>query len=133
MSLCFHVMNKAKSTNTHPPLQISSNYFTLFSVCPSNTHGLNCAGTCDCVAANTKDATQTCDIVTGVCDCKTTTGGTPAWNGTRCEFDVDECATGTHGCESQPNQGCHNLNGSFECSCVLGYTRDNAGNCIQSK
>ena len=88
---------------------------------------MNCSQSCDCVAAHSNDVTQTCNITDGTCDCLA------MWTGTRCELDVNECEEGTHGCESEPNQGCHNTNGSFECSCLLDYTRDTAGNCVLSK
>ena len=98
-----------------------------FTACTSNTYGVNCTETCDCIASHTNNVDQTCDTVTGACDCES------GWNGPRCEEDINECAENTHGCESKPNQGCHNTNGSFECSCELGYTKDVADNCVQSK
>ena len=98
-----------------------------FSVCSSNTYGVNCAENCDCMDSHTNDTTQTCDALTGACNCQA------GWNGTRCETDIDECAGNTHGCHSQQNEGCHNLEGSYNCSCFLGYQRDNSGNCVESK
>ena len=31
--------------------------------------------------------------------------------------DIDECGLGIAGC----SQNCANVNGSFECSCIMGY------------
>ena len=36
--------------------------------------------------------------------------------------DIDECASGIHGCS--PDAECKNVNGSYKCSCKLGYSRD---------
>ena len=33
--------------------------------------------------------------------------------------DVDECTDGTHGCNE--NATCRNLNGSYECTCNVGF------------
>ena len=38
--------------------------------------------------------------------------------------DIDECAEGTAHCE----QTCINTNGSFECTCVDGYTLNKGDN-----
>ena len=97
--------------------------FTVFSACPTNTYDYNCTGTCDCLAANTKNPTQTCYRTTGVCDCL------PTWSGTRCETDVDECTLGTDDCATKPNTACNNVDGGFECNCVAGYQKTAQGNC----
>ena len=36
--------------------------------------------------------------------------------------DIDECASGIHGCS--PDAECKNVNGSYKCSCKLGYSGD---------
>ena len=36
--------------------------------------------------------------------------------------DIDECATGEHTCDL--NADCSNINGSFTCSCISGYSGD---------
>ena len=48
-----------------------------------------------------------------------------------CSSDIDECDEGTSHCQ----QTCTNTNGSFECSCVNGYTLNMADNktCIIGK
>ena len=101
--------------------------FPFFSACSGDTHSTNCSQTCDCVNANAADSAQSCDHVTGVCQCKST------WTGTRCETDIDECTEGTDQCETIPNRGCHNFDGGFECSCNLGYELISNGSCIESK
>lgn len=61
-------------------------------------------------------------------DCKLTPDGATCYcppgqvtvNATQCT-DYDECALDEHTCD----QMCHNTFGSFECSCVPGYTRNN--------
>ncbi|XP_058015730.1 epidermal growth factor-like protein 7 isoform X1 [Ahaetulla prasina] len=41
----------------------------------------------------------------------------PGWTGRCCQTDVDECATGKHGCR----QLCINTAGSYRCTCHPGY------------
>ncbi|XP_032088742.1 epidermal growth factor-like protein 7 isoform X2 [Thamnophis elegans] len=41
----------------------------------------------------------------------------PGWTGRCCQTDVDECATGKHGC----SQLCINTAGSYRCTCHPGY------------
>ena len=36
--------------------------------------------------------------------------------------DIDECASRTHDCS--PDAECENINGSYKCSCKLGYSGD---------
>lgn len=102
---------------------------TIFSVseCSNDTYGENCQSSCDCENNNAVNPGQSCDHVTGTCRC------TAYWNGTRCETDIDECSAGTSNCESLPNQGCHNIQGGFVCSCLLGYTADDNGDCVLGK
>ena len=100
---------------------------SFFSACSGQTFGNNCSNTCDCVHENTLASTQSCNHVTGVCECLTT------WNGSRCEKDIDECAVGTSQCGSIQNQGCYNTEGSFKCSCFIGYEDTSNGGCDASK
>lgn len=103
-------------------------YFTFsFAECSNNTYGKECANTCDCVNSNAIVSSQSCNHVTGICECRNT------WTGTRCETDVDECALGTSNCDSLPNRGCHNTIDGFQCSCFVGYETDNSGNCSESR
>ena len=98
-----------------------------FSACSSNMYGNNCSETCNCMAGHTNNADQTCDTVTGTCDCQS------GWNGSRCENDINECRINTDGCEDHPNQNCVNTDGLFFCDCYLDYSRDVSGNCIESR
>lgn len=41
------------------------------------------------------------------------------FEGTRCDIDINECARGTAGCDI--NAACLNTNGSYSCTCHLGY------------
>lgn len=43
-----------------------------------------------------------------------------AFEGPACELDVDECATGTHGCLG-PSSRCVNMAGWYYCACSPGY------------
>ncbi|GAA6219632.1 vitamin K-dependent protein S [Lates japonicus] len=56
------------------------------------------------------------------CMCK------PGWKGPRCEDDIDECTDAEFlaGC----NQKCHNLPGSFHCTCEEGYFISDEINCV---
>ena len=91
--------------------------------CPLNTFGYNCTGTCNCTTKNTSNSTQTCDLVTGFCNCL------KGWTGSLCETDVDECATETHDCTTQSNTECNNIDGGFECLCVAGYQKNLQDTC----
>ncbi|XP_053408702.1 uncharacterized protein LOC123559399 isoform X2 [Mercenaria mercenaria] len=91
--------------------------------CSNNTYGVNCGTSCNCVRSNTVNPTQSCDHINGTCYC------TPFWEGARCETDVHECLRNTDNC-TRENEGCHNTEGGFNCSCLLGYTRDSNDNCV---
>jgi hypothetical protein len=73
---------------------------------------------CNCVANNTITPSQSCDHINGTCYCS------PFWTGTQCEVDIDECTLNTDNCTGE-NEGCHNIEGGFMCSCLVGYIRDN--------
>ncbi|WAR05736.1 FBN1-like protein [Mya arenaria] len=86
--------------------------------CSNGKFGENCAQTCACNMTNT----DSCDKVTGNCQCK------PVWNGTTCNEDVDECNMGGPGpCAVKKNTTCNNTYGSYECNCVSGYQEDATG------
>ena len=38
--------------------------------------------------------------------------------------DVDECLTGTHNCSAQNNEICVDIEGSFDCICAEGFSRE---------
>ncbi|KAL4229260.1 Mucin-4 [Mactra antiquata] len=96
----------------------------LCQACSSDTFGNNCGSNCDCVNSNTINPGQSCDHVTGTCQCTT------FWTGTRCQTDVDECVLGTSNCDAIANQGCHNTEGGFQCSCLVGYSSNTDGDCV---
>lgn len=105
--------------------QSSSMLVVFFVECSGNTFGVNCTSQCDCIANNTVDAAQSCNHVTGICECQR------GWEGTKCEMDIDECASSPGPC-TEPNTGCHNVDGSYTCSCLRGY-ENSTGTCIASK
>ena len=47
----------------------------------------------------------------------------------RCD-DIDECREGIARCG--PNSHCVNTDGSYECTCSRGYTRDSHSGCVQT-
>ena len=49
------------------------------------------------------------------------------WQGTVCDEDTDECK-GDDICAYKSNSHCHNTNGSFSCSCNVGF-EDNKDQC----
>jgi hypothetical protein len=70
------------------------------------------------VANNTITPSQSCDHINGTCYCS------PFWTGSQCEVDIDECTLNIDNCTGE-NEGCHNIDGGFMCSCLVGYIRDN--------
>uniref|UniRef100_A0A2C9JEB6 Uncharacterized protein n=1 Tax=Biomphalaria glabrata TaxID=6526 RepID=A0A2C9JEB6_BIOGL len=89
--------------------------------CNSTHYGPNCAHQCTCMMTNTAD----CNDVNGTCTCK------PGWTGTNCDQDIDECAINSSFCTNS-NESCHNLNGSAECICKVGYYRPTTGDACQA-
>ncbi|XP_052815880.1 uncharacterized protein LOC128242674 isoform X2 [Mya arenaria] len=73
-----------------------------------------CHGCTHCVTNHT----AYCDNFDGVCHCK------PAWNGSVCSDDVDECVD-IGVCDAVPNTGCFNLDGGYECSCFRNFVKEN--------
>jgi len=71
-----------------------------------------------------------CTYFTAVCQQKCLNGGVctrpdvcscpNAFEGPACELDVDECATGAHGCLG-PSSRCVNMAGWYYCACSPGY------------
>ena len=81
-----------------------------FAVCSQGFYAENCTTPCACNMTNTAD----CNVITGVCSCKS------GWNGTTCNIDIDECADGTNTCNTTAYQGCRNTDGSYQCYCLYG-------------
>ncbi|KAI8737995.1 multiple epidermal growth factor domains protein 6, partial [Biomphalaria glabrata] len=89
--------------------------------CNSTHYGPNCAHQCNCMMTNTDD----CNNVNGTCTCK------PGWTGTNCDQDIDECAINSSFCTNS-SESCHNLNGSAECICKVGYYRPTTSDACQA-
>ncbi|XP_053387695.1 uncharacterized protein LOC123541782 [Mercenaria mercenaria] len=94
------------------------------SQCTDNTFGENCTETCNCNLANSVKVSQTCDTVSGKCQCKAN------WKGNTCDTDVDECSDGIHICKAEEHKGCHNTPGWYLCECLRGYS-DSNGTCVK--
>ena len=62
---------------------------------------------------------ESCDNVAGTCLCK------PGWTGTECHSNVNECYSNP--CPTHSN--CSDTEGSYECTCNTGYTKQADGNC----
>ncbi|WAR04751.1 FAT4-like protein [Mya arenaria] len=106
-------------------LLISSKLIRFESACTGNTFGDNCTSSCSCVHENTNVTSQSCNRVTGICECN------EFWNGSRCEVDIDECAMETNPCPLASNKYCHNTKGGFNCSCLLGFTEEGE-DCVET-
>lgn len=53
--------------------------------------------------------------MTGNCSCRS------GWEGANCDLDINECLNLSY-CTG-PHETCHNLNGSAECPCVIGFEK----------
>ena len=93
-----------------------SSVFNL-SECPYNKYGMKCASTCSCNFTNT----VRCDNVDGSCTCK------QGWKGGNCNEDIKECTITPDICG--PNAKCHELQGSYKCTCNPGYMMDENSVC----
>ncbi|XP_053387236.1 fibrillin-2-like [Mercenaria mercenaria] len=80
-------------------------------VCPDGTFGYNCSRECECNEQNT----ESCNHVGGNCTCK------KGWTGIVCSEDIDECKENSTLCQSKANSTCENTNGSYSCSCNVGF------------
>ncbi|XP_059150289.1 multiple epidermal growth factor-like domains protein 10 [Physella acuta] len=82
-------------------------------ICRNFMFGESCANSCNC----SKNNTEYCDNLYGNCICK------PGWKGETCKEDVDEClGTNNHLCP--PKSTCENNQGSYNCTCVKGYRKN---------
>ncbi|KAK3597236.1 hypothetical protein CHS0354_004990 [Potamilus streckersoni] len=79
---------------------------TLCHVCDKFHYGPNCSQPCNCGIGADR-----CDQKTG-CICK------PGFTNTRCDQDIDECAS--HPCKGA-NSTCINTMGSYVCDCLPGF------------
>ena len=88
----------------------------LYLECPENQWGENCANNCTCSEQGTDDCVSTrgCVCLTG-------------YTGASCADDVDECTETPDICPTGTD--CSNTDGSYECSCSLGFQKDSSGNC----
>ncbi|XP_053372499.1 uncharacterized protein LOC128546249 isoform X2 [Mercenaria mercenaria] len=80
--------------------------------CAANTYGINCNQSCAC----NEEGSISCDHVNGTCSCNA------FYTGDRCELDIDECENNST-C-SKPNEGCDNVRGGYNCSCLISFTRN---------
>ena len=85
--------------------------------CSHYKYGKDCASSCSCKEENT----VRCDTVNGSCSCKT------GWDGTDCQDDVKECKINPTICG--PNAKCHELPGSYRCTCNAGFMMDEHSFC----
>ena len=85
--------------------------------CPHYKYGKECASSCSCKEENT----ERCDKVDGTCTCKV------GWEEEDCDQDVKECTIDPTRCG--PNAKCHELLGSFKCTCNAGYMMDEHSVC----
>ncbi|XP_023930883.1 fibrillin-1 [Lingula anatina] len=87
------------------------------TACDSLHWGAGCSNLCDCSARSTR-----CDSVIGCTDC------VPGYEGQNCNNDIDECALNATLCGV--NAQCSNTQGSYDCTCLAGYTKNSSGVCI---
>ncbi|KAL3836478.1 hypothetical protein ACJMK2_021910, partial [Sinanodonta woodiana] len=86
--------------------------------CNNNLYGANCTMPCPCNTTNAQNPTQSCDHITGTCNCNY------FWLG-NCSIDRDECNLTINVCGSIKNSNCMNQPGGYECKCVDGYKKSN--------
>jgi len=110
--------------------------------CPRNADCSNTQGsyTCECSDGFAGDGNTDCRDVN---DCASypcangecTDGGvrlyscvcSSGWMDYNCDFDIDECTTGSHNCH--PMAKCVNLPGTFMCRCFSGMSGDGVNEC----
>ena len=97
-------------------ISLTLNKEILFSECNDNAWGENCTKTCDCVNS------IECNHVTG-CVCE------DGWNGTYCEYDIDECEGDPNICNDSLLE-CLNFDGDYMCICKQGFVKSDNGSCF---
>lgn len=98
----------------YPGNKLSSDQRTCIP-CDKLRYGEDCLMTCECNGRGVE-----CNPISG-CVCQT------GWTGEHCETDVDECEKTEMPCPI--GQICTNTNGSFTCSCPIGYLKESDGTC----
>ncbi|KAH9492107.1 hypothetical protein Btru_026966, partial [Bulinus truncatus] len=81
--------------------------------CVDYFYGKGCSQQCNCNRFH-----STCDKVNGTCQCN------KGWAGPTCDEDINEC-NNSSSCSNKKYEQCINIPGSFQCSCQLGYYRQN--------
>ncbi|KAK0050577.1 mucin-4, partial [Biomphalaria pfeifferi] len=92
------------------------------NTCTNNLWGNNCAYQCSCSPTTTKS----CSPLNGDCLCQS------GWSGPDCSVDIDECTQNQAICASKNNTECLNTNGTYVCSCKLGYGKTSGSDGCQA-
>lgn len=102
--------------------------YDVFSIseCSENTYGTQCLEKCACNLKNSLNSNQTCDHVSGQCQCGT------GWTGLSCEIDINECLNSSI-CQHLQNSGCTNIEDGYECACLRGFKMDSNKTCVKGE
>ncbi|XP_053387245.1 fibrillin-1-like [Mercenaria mercenaria] len=92
--------------------------------CTDDTYGVNCTDRCNCNVKHSANEIQTCDTVTGTCNCKSN------WKGDTCDEDVNECDDDDTLCNDDEHTTCVNTEGWYECECKRGFVKTNEDKCV---
>ncbi|KAK3609861.1 hypothetical protein CHS0354_015052 [Potamilus streckersoni] len=124
-----------QSTKTTPVTEVKTTRTPIYSTtsvsnitseaCQEDSFGSKCENECQCKRENSANPNQTCSPTNGTCICKR------GWTGD-CGEDIDECAAETNICHDKPNTGCHNLDGGYRCSCLIGFEENKNGSCVDA-
>lgn len=105
-------------------MAVYSDEVVFHAKCDNNSFGYDCLQRCNCTNDNTQNPDQSCQFITGECQCLKT------WKGERCHIDVDECAEEKDNCSLSQNTVCENKKGTFACVCKKGYAIGMEGECV---